>query len=237
MPTIQIDSPRAQTAELEGYLAVPKGGDGPWPGVLVIHEAWGLDDETRGAADRLAGMGFLALAPDLYRGHPIRCIRAVATALGRGHGPAFDDLEASRSALADREECTGDVGVIGFCMGGGFALLLGTTGRYRASSDNYGQLPEDLSVLRNSCPIVASYGGRDRMLRGTADRLDAALEEYGVKRDVKEYPDAGHAFLNDHRNGPVVIRPVLRAMHAGPEPASAADAWERIRVFFDEHLR
>lgn len=232
MPMTTID---AATTPLPGYLAIP-GGGGPWPGVLVIHEAWGLDDEMRSAADRLARMGFLALAPDLYRGHPLRCIRTVVMAHSTGHGATFDDLDAARRWLVTRPDCTGQVGVIGFCLGGGFALLLGATGHYAAASDNYGRLPRNPAVLRDSCPVVASYGARDRGLSGAATKLDAALTEYDVPHDVKEYPAAGHSFLNSQPNAPLVIRPLLTALGAGPEPAAAADAWRRIETFFHEHL-
>jgi carboxymethylenebutenolidase len=106
------------------------------------------------------------------------------------------------------------------------------------ASVNYGHLPRDLDgALRDACPVVASYGGRDRGLRGAAARLAAALDRAGIPHDVKEYPAAGHSFLNDAPSGPLPLRPVMRALiGAWPEPASAADAWRRIEAFFGEHL-
>lgn len=231
--TITPDAPGA--APLPGYLATP-AGEGPWPGLLVLHEAWGLVDQTRAAADRLASMGFLALAPDLYRGHPLRCIRAVLVALLRGRGGAFADLEAARAHLVASPGCTGRVGVIGFCLGGGFALLLAPTGRFAAASVNYGILPRDLSVLRGSCPIVASYGGRDGQLRGAAGRLERVLTELGVTHDVVEYPEAGHAFLNEGSDGPRLVQVLAPYLGIGPEPESAAQAWPRIGAFLHRHL-
>jgi len=98
-------------------------------------------------------------------------------------------------------------------------------------------LPRHLDeTLAAACPIVASYGGRDRSLRGAASRLDAALDEAGVTHDVKEYPAASHAFLNDAETGPWVLRPLLRVAGIGPEPDSAKDAWDRIERFFATHL-
>lgn len=221
---------------LRAYLATP-AGDGPHPGVVMIHEAWGLDDVLRRQAEHLAGLGYLVLAPDLFsRGGALRCLVPTFQALRRGSGPAFDDIEACRAWLAEQPGCTGSVGIIGFCMGGGFALLTTTRG-FDASAPCYGMLPETPQVLRGGCPVVASYGGRDSMLAGAADKLDRALTAYEIPHDVKEYPDAGHAFMNDRENAPAPLRPLLRVTGAGPEPESAADAWSRIDAFFGEHLR
>ncbi len=83
---------------------------------------------------------------------------------------------------------------------------------------------------------MASYGGRDRGLRGSAVKLEKVLSELGVEHDVKEYPKAGHSFLNDAPNGPTLLRPLLTVVHVGPEPESAVDAWQRIEAFFAVHL-
>src|SRR5215217_8814755 len=181
MPAIMLGG------ELKAHLAVPPVGAGPWPGVVVLHESFGLNDDIRQQADRLAAAGYLALAPDLFSaGGAWRCIRATFAALTRGHGKAFDDIEAARAWLTRREDCTGRVGVIGFCMGGGFALLTAARG-FDASAPNYAHLPKDLDgALSGACPIVASYGARDRSLRGTAAELEAALQRHDIPHDVKE---------------------------------------------------
>src|SRR5580658_9379285 len=160
---------------LRGYLASP-AGTGPWPAVVMIHELFGLDDVMRGYADRLAGLGYLTLAVDLFSaGSNARCLVATMTAMIRGHGRAFANIGAARDYLTASPDCTGKIGVLGFCMGGGFALLSAGDG-YDAAAVNYGQLPRHLDeAVAAACPIVASYGGRDRSLRGAADRLDAAL--------------------------------------------------------------
>jgi len=147
------------------YLAVPHGSEGPWPGVVVIHEAFGLNADTRAHADRLAALGYLALAPDLLDGKLwLRCIRSMFRQLQAGSGPAFEVLDACRGWLAARPDCTGKTGVIGFCMGGGFALLCAPRGEYSAAAVNYGEVPADAeAVLVGSCPVVGSYGGRDLM--------------------------------------------------------------------------
>jgi carboxymethylenebutenolidase len=218
---------------LRGYLATPPG-DGPWPGVVLIHEIFGIDDAMRLHADRLAGLGYLTLAVDLYsEGGARRCLVSTMRAMFSGNGRAFTDIEIARLHLAGSERCTGAVGVIGFCMGGGFALLSAQNG-FGASAVNYAQLPKNLdAALQDACPIVGTFGRRDFTLRGAAAKLETALTKAGIPHDVKEYPAASHAFLNDIPNGP---RGLARITGFVPEPESAADAWRRIDAFFREHL-
>ena len=232
MPDVYL--PSGET-ELSAYLASPPVGDGPWPGVVVVMDAFGLTDTIREHADRLATAGYLAVAPDLYtRGGMVRCVQQTMRSVATRTGRAFDDLEASRRWLVERADCTGRVGVIGFCMGGGFALGLVDRG-FHASAPNYGQLPKDLDALLGSaCPVVASYGGRDRVLRGSAATLESALSAAGVPHDVKEYPDAGHSFMEHHSVGPAIR--LMRAAGMGYHHDSAEDAWGRILRFFGEHL-
>ncbi|WP_307835972.1 dienelactone hydrolase family protein [Phycicoccus sonneratiae] len=226
-----------RVGDLDAHLAVPPG-DGPWPGLVLVHEAFGLDDTMRGHADRMAGAGYLTLAPDLFsRGRRAACLRATFAALRRGSGPAFDDVEAARARLLADPRCSGRVGVIGFCMGGSFALALAGRPGWAASAVNYGMLPSSPDALDAACPVVASYGGRDRSLTGAAERLEVALEARGVPHDVREYPHAGHSFLNPVATAPWWLAPVTRlVLHAGPEPEAAADAWRRIDAFLAEHL-
>ncbi|MBV9291366.1 MAG: dienelactone hydrolase family protein, partial [Frankiales bacterium] len=160
---------------LPGYLALPDGA-GPWPGVVVVHEVFGLTDDIRKQADRFAAQGYLALAPDLFGwGSTPRCLVSAMRTLFRGTGRALDDIQAARAFLTDRSDCTGRVGIIGFCMGGGLAILVSPQG-FAAAAPNYGDVPKDAERrLHDACPMVASYGGKDRRLRGSAERLDLAL--------------------------------------------------------------
>jgi carboxymethylenebutenolidase len=232
-----ISYPASSRAELDAYLALPRG-EGPWPGVVVIQDALGLSDDIKEQADRLAAAGYIAFAPDLYSGRGIRCVLATLQASRSGKGAAYGDIELAREWLTGREDCTGRIGIIGFCMGGGFAVMMSPQ-RYGfgAASVNYGELPKDpVSHLADACPIVGSFGRRDATLRGRAAKLEQALGELGIAHDVKEYPDAGHSFLNRINAGPL-LGTVVKLASFNYHHASAEDAWHRILTFFDEHLR
>ncbi|TDC46717.1 dienelactone hydrolase family protein [Actinomadura sp. KC345] len=223
--------------ELPGYLAVPDG-EGPWPGVVIVFEAMGANEDMRAQADRFAANGYLAVLPDLYDGAPwIRCVTKAMRDMRSRRGPAYDHIEAARAWLAGRDDCTGGVGVCGFCMGGGFTLVAAAKYDFQAAAVNYGMLPRrPEEALRGACPIVANYGGADPTLRGAAGKLERALDGAGVTHDVKEYPATGHSFLT-MGTLPAPLGPVAKiAFGMGRGRENAADGWERIFAFFGEHL-
>jgi carboxymethylenebutenolidase len=227
----------APAGPLPGYLAVPEG-DGPWPGVVVIHDAFGLSADIKRITDRVAGAGYLALAPALFRrGFRPRCVVSTLRSLSAGSGVAVDDVVAAREYLAADARCTGKVAAVGFCMGGGFCLLLAPRGVFDAVAPNYGVLSNDSDYppLRESCPVVASYGAKDRMMPGAAAKVETILSEGGVPHDVKEYAGVGHSFMNDF-SMPAPLRLIENVAGLAYSEPEAEDAWVRILTFFGQHL-
>lgn len=219
-----------------GYLAAP-AGDGPWPAVVVLHEVFGLKDDIRRITDRFAANGYLAFAPALFgRGVKPACLVSVFRSLATGSGSAVDDIVAAAHHLRTDDRTTGKVGSAGFCMGGGFCLLLADRGVFDATAPNYAPFPPATGVPTRSCPIVASYGGRDLLLPGAAAKLEKSLAPSGVARDIKEYPGVGHSFMN-RWGTPAPVRVVERIAGLHHSSPQAEDAWRRILGFFDEHLR
>ena len=235
--TIDIAALPEASAGLTGEFVVPVG-EGPWPGVVLVHEAFGINDVMRRQAERFASVGYLALMPNLFtEGGARKCLNQTFRELNSGTGRSFADIESARQLLIARQDCTGEVGIIGFCMGGGFALAAASLG-FGVASANYARLPKEIDLsLAGACPIVGSYGGVDSSLKGAAKKLDDSLTRLGIDHDVKEYPNAGHSFLNDAESGPPVLRFLMkRIIGAGPNPEAATDAWQRIDAFFAEHL-
>ena len=233
MPNVHIPTSRGQ---MPAWLAVPSPTT-PVPGVVVLHDILGMSRDLRNQADWLAEAGFLTLSPDLYyKGGRLVCIRQVIRDMIARTGTSFDDVESARGWLLAHPGCNGRIGVVGFCMGGGFALLLAAGHGFSAASINYGgPLPKDVdSFLNTACPVVGSYGGLAEWEQGVADELAAALDRALVSHDVKEYPDAGHSFMNNHRG--YGFLKVLRFKAIGYNEEATADTRRRIVAFFRLHL-
>lgn len=232
--------PLAGGGGLNGVLALPAGTcETPWPGVIVLHEAFGPQPEILDVADRFAEQGYAALAPDLFSaGVRLACLTRAMLESSRGRpGKITAAVEASREWLVARPEIDGErLAIIGFCMGGGFALTYaaGSPPGLRVAAVNYGQVPANAERLRGVCPVVASYGGRDRILSSHGERLREHLDQLGVEHDVKTYPDAGHSFMTagHHPIGRLVFLP----MRLGYAPRAAEDAWDRVFAFFGRHI-
>ena len=231
MERIELATPEGP---VEATVAHPDGR-GPWPGVVVVHDmVSATSGGLPGIIGRVADAGHLAIAPNLYsRGGPIRCVTRVVRELRSLSGRAFDDVHASRDWLIADPRCNGKVGILGFCMGGGFALVMATHG-FDAAAPFYPSFPADRydEILDGACPVVASFGRRDPVLPGAGPRLEKGLTDRRITHDVKIYDDTGHSFAN-----PYPAAPLLRIVGFAYDQASADDAWGRVFTFFDEHLK
>ncbi len=243
-----IGAVRAEELNIEGsagpiptFVATP-ATEQTCPGVLVVHDALGMTEDLRNQTRWLASAGYLAAAPDLFhRGARTRCLFRTMSELAKGtQGESFDDLRAVRSWLRAHDGCNGKVAILGFCLGGGFALALAPSGDYDACSANYGAVAkEGWPQLEAACPIVASYGRDDASLRGEAAKMQAALRRFGVPHDVKEYPGVGHGFMNDHppEDGNWVFSLLSWVSNTRYDASATQDARARIIDFFDAHLK
>ncbi|MGV0723761.1 dienelactone hydrolase family protein [Mycolicibacterium elephantis] len=230
MTKIKVETP---DGPIDALLGVPDG-DGPWPGVVVVHDAIGYGPDNEAISARIAAAGYLAVTPNLYsRGGRARCITRVFRELLSKRGRALDDVLAARDHLKSMPQCTGAVGIAGFCMGGQFALVLSPKG-FGASAPFYGTpLPRNLSeTLDGACPIVASFGKRDPLGIGAPARLREVVAAKNIPADIKVYPDAGHSFANK-----LPGQPLMRITGFGYNEAATEDAWRRVFAFFAEHLR
>ena len=221
-----------KTSEIEpgvlkggAYLALPDAS-GPHPGVVVIHEAYGLNENIKDIAGRFAEQGYAALAVDLFSGrNRAICMTRYMAGMLVGSVDRFgiSDLKAALTHLSAQPEVNPErIGAIGFCMGGGFAIAWACTDhRLKAIAPFYGANPRPLDAVKRACPVVGSYPEKD-FTAGAGRALDQELDTAGIAHDIKIYPGAGHSFFNDRGR-------------AYNKPA-ADDSWTRVLSFFAEHL-
>ncbi|HEV2289060.1 MAG TPA: dienelactone hydrolase family protein [Candidatus Acidoferrales bacterium] len=209
------------------YLALPRS-QGEHPAIIVIHEWWGLNDWVRQQAGKFADQGYIALAVDLYRGQ-IATDPETAHELSRGmpQDRAVADLKAAFDYLVSRHDVEADkIGVVGWCMGGGYAILLAENEpKLAACAVNYGALPTDpTNIARIKAPVLGNFGAEDHGIPQSAvNAFVAEMKAQGKSVDVKIYDGAGHAFEN-----PDDV--------AGYRPEAAKDAWSRMLAFFNSML-
>jgi carboxymethylenebutenolidase len=213
---------------VKGILYTPEG-KGPFPGIVVIHEWWGLNDWVKEQAAKLAGEGYATLAIDLYRGK-VGTTPEEAHEIMRGvpEDRAKRDLEAGFQFLASQPNVKpGRIGAIGWCMGGGYALQLALEEpKLAADVINYGAPSTDAAAISKiNAPILGLYGALDRGITpDDVKQFGAAMDKAGKKIDITIYPDAGHAFENPNNKD-------------GYRPADAADAWSKTVVFLASTLK
>ncbi len=237
MTTSDISFPAADGHPMRAAFATPSDG-GKIPGVIVIHEIFGLNDDIRRITGKVADLGYAALAPDLYDGPGSRliCIARTLLTLNRGEGAAYKDLDAARKYLQQQPGVDSTrIGVIGFCMGGGFALMFAARAPIGVAATFYGDVPKTTDQLRGVCPVLSGYGEQDKMFASQGRRLEKLLGELNVDHDVKIYPDAGHSFMSQN-SGILASIGKISPMKAQYNPEAAEDSWKRIEAFFARHL-
>jgi carboxymethylenebutenolidase len=212
---------------VHGIVYAPEG-KGPHPGIVVIHEWWGLTDWVKDQAAELAKQGYVALAIDLYRGK-VATDPEAAHELARGlpEDRAVRDLKAAFTYLKGRKDVNGKIGVIGWCMGGGYALALALNEpRVTATVINYGRLATDPAAIgKIHGPVLGIFGGKDRGITpDDVHAFEAEMKKLGKKIDVVIYPDAGHAFENPNNKD-------------GYRADDAADAAKRTKAFLATALK
>ena len=212
--------------ELAAYFTCPDG-PGPFPALLVVHEAFGLNENMREIARRFAGQGYAALAVDLLSaGNRVVCVARLFAGMRSNSldHQGIRDLKAGLSHLAGQPGVdAGRLGAVGYCMGGGLAIALACSeGRLKAIAPYYGMNPRPLEAVRRLCPVVGSYPGQDFTAK-MGRELEAELDRHGIPHDIKIYPGARHSFFNDR------MRMTYNAQ-------AAADSWERVLAFFQEYI-
>jgi carboxymethylenebutenolidase len=208
-----------------GYLAEPEGEG---PGVIVIHEWWGLDDSMRKMADRFAEEGFVALAPDLYHGDSTtQPDEAEQKLMALNMDEAVKEMRGAVKKVLDHPKCNGQVGSVGFCAGGGLAVWAAAeTPEIGAAVTYYYVMPHgkpDFSKIKG--PVLGHFGTEDEFVsEEDAKALETELREAGVDAAFEYYQGGGHAFANDHDR--------LGTYDEG----HANKAWDKTVSFFKQHL-
>jgi carboxymethylenebutenolidase len=224
--TAQAVSFQSSNRQLEGYLARPEG-EGPFPGIVVIHEVFGLNENMKDIARRFADQGYAALAVDLFAGRnrAICMVRFMSGQLLNSlNNSSIHDLKAALTFLSSQPGVDDSrLGAVGYCMGGSFAIAWACTDdRLKVIAPYYATNPRPLKAVARLCPVVGSYPGND-FTASSGRKLDVELDRYDVPHDIKIYPGTKHAFFND-------------TLGDTYNEAAAQDSWERVLTFFGEHI-
>ncbi|MXX79755.1 MAG: dienelactone hydrolase family protein [Chloroflexi bacterium] len=222
----QIQFP-ANGGSASGYLARPVEG-GPYPGVVVIQEWWGLNPNICDIANRIAAEGYVALAPDLFHGSvTAEPDEAQKLMMSLQEPNALVDMSGAVAALQARDDVRSDrIGVTGFCLGGGMSLLLAMNNpAVTAAAPFYGVPGAGLdNAGKIQGAVMGFFAGRDEWINAeVVENLQTALDGAGVRNEIHMYPDSDHGFFNDTSDI--------------YDPEAAADAWEKLKAFFAAELQ
>ena len=233
-PRVPVDAKEVTYATVggkpvKGYLARPQGAKGPLPGLIVIHEWWGLNDNVRAMARRLAGEGYAALAVDLYAGKTAADPEAamkLMQAASDNEAPGIANVKGAYDYLT-KDQKAPKVGTVGWCFGGGWSLktALALPDKVNATVMYYGQVvtdPKKLAPLQ--MPILGNFAGEDKGITpANVKAFEQALKDGGKSVDIKIYEGANHAFAN--------------ASGKAYKADAADDAWKRTVDFFAKNLK
>ena len=213
--------------QVPGYLSAPEG-KGPFPGLILIHEWWGLNDQIKGVADRLAKEGYAVLAVDLYRGRSTADPEVAHQYMaGLPDDRATRDILAAFSHLQQQSDIRKDrIGSIGFCMGGKFSAQLAVNEpKLAAGVIFYGSVPTDPATLQKiQAPVIGFFGQNDKAITpDMANSFEQEMKKLGKNVSVTIYPGAGHAFMNQTGKS--------------YNEAAAKDAWPKMLQFLQKHLK
>lgn len=210
-----------------GYLARPEA-EGHYPGVILIHEWWGLNQNIKDTADKLAQEGFVVLAVDLYDGKVAETqenARIYAAEARNNPQRSIDNMKAAAEFLRQDEQSSGKVASFGYCFGGGMSLQLALNDEMDATVIYYGNLETNTSKLSAiDWPILGVFGQNDTsILPATVREFESSLDELSIENEIYIYDDVGHAFANPS--------------NLGHDPAKTEDAWQKTVDFLDRNLK
>jgi carboxymethylenebutenolidase len=234
--TIQLNT---SDGKMDAYVAQPKDG-GSYPGVVVIQEAFGVNDHIKKVTERIAAEGYVAIAPDIYHREAERVIpyaempKAIAALQRLVDGKAMEDVGAAIAHLKSQGNVkAGSIGVTGFCMGGRLTYLAAAhhANDVKCAVPFYGGgipmgNPSPLARTKEiRCPMYLFFGAKDQLIpKEHVDQIKAELTAHKVPFQIEVYPDAGHGFFCDDR---------AMSYNAG----AAKDAWEKTKAFLAQHLK
>lgn len=231
-----VSIPLADGEECEALISRPDA-EGRFPAVLVLHDVLGFTDDLARICRRFSDSGFVALAPNLFGpGRKPVCIVKTMRALAAGEGRPFAVMSKAQDWLADQPDVhERRLGAVGFCLGGGFAVLHATRAPLAFVGAFYGEVPKHAEELRQMPPCFGGYGDRDLMFRGHGRRLKSHLDELGIANDVRIYDDVGHSYMNQ-LGGVLGKAAAYTPMRARYDESAAEDSWNAMLEFFDLHL-
>jgi carboxymethylenebutenolidase len=216
--------------ETPAFAAIPENAS---RGVVIIHEIFGRQPEIDRVVLRFAAAGYAAVAPDLFHRGRFTCLIDVFTrAMKNGQGTSVQQGKNARTWLCNEARVApSQVGLIGFCFGGGYALASGSG--WGAVSTNYGPIPS-VDAMRGIGPVIGCYGKLDKDFRDAGRKLEKRLAVLGVQPEVHTFDGAGHSFLTDGHHP--VAKFFMRTLALGDYPEAREEGWRRILSFFDREL-